>query len=135
MIKRKIVSRREDGVELVRGSFCWDEEVEPLVVAWVESALCWLDEGLLPVARHAFEMDPASDKRFFFRRYDYALSFSLETSLAGESTLVVKAALSRGDLLQEAFRTERVRLSDCVFLPPEKKKKAPRGALRSASAK
>ena len=128
MIKRKIVSRRADGVELVRGSFCWDEVTEGLVAPWIEAALRWLDETLLPRARRTFEEDPNSDKRFFFRRYDYTLSFSLESVSGNEAIFAVKATLSRGTLLQEASRIERLRLSDLSFLPPEKRKSAPKGA-------
>ena len=128
MIKRKIVSRRANGVELVRGSFCWDETAESLVTPWIEAALRWLDETLLPHARRAFEEDPAADKRFFFRRYDYTLSFSIEGGADGEANFTVKAALSRGALRQEASRVERLRISDLAFLPPEKKKSTPKGA-------
>ncbi len=134
MIKRKIVSRRADGVELVRGSFGWDEKAELLAAPWIENTLRWLDTELLPRAKQAFEADPAPDKRFFFHRYDYALSITLNETSAHEAILTVKATLSRGALLQEASRGERVRLADLAFLPPQKTKKAPRRVPSSASA-
>ena len=134
MIKRKIVSRRANGVELVRGSFSWDEKVEALAAPWIENALCWLDAELLPHAHSTFERDPAPDKRFFFRRYDYVLSVTLDETSAHEATLTVKATLSRGIVLGETAHRECVRLADLAFLPPQKTKKAPRRVLSSASA-
>lgn len=134
MIKRKIISRRAEGVEVARGSFSWDEAVEPLVVPWLENALRWLDEGLLPQARCTFESDPAPDKRFFFRRFEYALSISVDTVLNGVTILSVEASLSRGGELLKSLRQERLRLDDLTFLLPEKKKKAPRRVPPSASA-
>ena len=134
MIKRKIISRRAEGVEVARGSFSWDEEIEPLAAPWLDNALRWLDEKLLPYAERAFESDPAPDKRFFFRRFEYVLSISVDTVLNGVAILSVEASLSRGGELLKALRQERLRLDGLAFLPPEKKKKAPRRVPSSASA-
>ena len=134
MIKRKIISRRAEGVEVARGSFSWDEEIEPLAAPWLDNALRWLDEGLLPYAERAFESDPAPDKRFFFRRFEYVLSISVDTVLNGVAILSVEASLSREGELLKSLRQERLRLGDLTFLPPEKKKKAPRRVPPSASA-
>lgn len=134
MIKRKIISRRAEGVEVARGSFSWDEEIEPLAAPWLDNALRWLDEKLLPYAERAFESDPAPDKRFFFRRFEYVLSISVDTVLNGVAILSVEASLSREGELLKSLRQERLRLDDLAFLPPEKKKKAPRRVPPSASA-
>ena len=134
MIKRKIISRRAEGVEVARGSFSWDEEIEPLAAPWLENALRWLDEKLLPYAERTFESDPAPDKRFFFRRFEYVLSISVDTVSDGVAILSVEASLSRGGEILKALRQERLRLDGLTFLPPEKKKKAPRRVPPSASA-
>lgn len=130
---RRTFSRRMDGVELVRATVCCDSAAGTLADGWIENALRWVDDVLVPYAKQVFEKDPASDKRFTFRRFEYVLSVSLSSVSAEEAELRVKATLARarGAVIGETEHVERLRLADRAFLPSESKKKAPRRVLRS----
>ena len=72
--------------------------------------------------------------QYVWEIFEYALSISVDTVLNGVTILSVEASLSRGGELLKSLRQERLRLGDLTFLPPEKKKKAPRRVPPSASA-
>lgn len=130
---RRTFSRRMDGVELVRATVSCDSAAGALADVWIENALRWTDDVLVPYAKQVFEKDPASDKRFTFRRFEYVLSVSLSSASAEEAELRVKATLARarGAVIVETHHVERLRLADRAFLPSESKKKAPRRVRRS----
>lgn len=131
---RRTYSRRTDGIELVRATVFCAEELVTLAAPWIENALSWMDECLVPYAKRVFDNDPASDKRFSFRRFEYSVAFSLALTAEETAELCVKTTLSRarGAVIEETERRERLRPSDLSFLPPEKRKKAPRRVLKTA---
>ena len=129
MVTRRTVSRREDGVELVRGVFSYPEDLWDEAAEWIASAERWLDDVLFPYARTQFENDPAADKRFSFRRYEYEIAVSFVTEASETASLHLAATLrrARGELLSSREYAERLRLSDHRFLPPSNKKRRPEG--------
>lgn len=132
-VSRRTVSRRENGVELVRAVFSTPVGVCPTVDGAVAQATSWLDAVLVPYAKRVFDDDLAPEKRFSFRRFEYTLAVSLERQSEDTAELCIRAALSRARStpFAETCRRETVRLSDFSFLPPRKTKKRPK---RGASA-
>lgn len=130
-VTKRTVSRREDGVELVRATFCYPTLPGCAVDTWVKNAARWVDETLFPHAKRVFENDPAADKRFSFRRFEYALVISAFSLSDGAVELHAKATLARarGALIAEKEIVERICAADGCFLPM-KKKKAPRRVLK-----
>lgn len=126
-VTKRTISRRVDGVELVRATFSCPNAANP----WIENAIQWVDETLFPHVKRVFANDSAVDKRFSFRRFEYALVVLAVPLSAEEVELRAKATLTRarGALIAEKEVVERVRVSDGCFLPP-KKKKAPRRVLK-----
>lgn len=129
LIQRRTVSRRENGVELVRAVFSWPVSM-PMANDWITAAERWLDDTLAPYAKREFDEDTGEDKRFFFRRFEYALSISLSpvSKELAECRICASLTRNRGQTVAEKECTELVRLSNLSFVPPvrRKRKKAPR---------
>lgn len=124
-MERRTVSRREEGVELVRATFSVDEAAQSALGDLLRSAESFVDRELLPRAKEAYARDPDPDKRFAFRRFTYAFSASAAPADDGESELVLSATLARagGEILEKTEQRLRLSAEDGGFLPPKKKRR------------
>lgn len=128
---RRTVSRRISGVELVRATFFVAEEAQSALGDLVATAEAWMDRVLVPRAQNAYEEDASADKRFTFRRFEYALTASVVAAADGEKELILTATLgrARGELLEKSERRLRLSAQDGGFLPPKKEKASARRLL------
>lgn len=121
----RTISRRVDGVELVRATI----RVFAPRAAWAaelaEEAVRFVDETLVPLAKEQFENDPSPQKRFFFRRFLYELRVFEGEEADGVRPVYIRASLSRGNegVIAETERVISLRASDGKLLPPKKRKK------------
>ena len=126
----KTISRRVDGVELVRATV----RVFAPHAAWAaelaEEAIRFVDETLVPLAKGQFKSDPSPQKRFFFGRFLYELRVFEGEESNGTRPLYIRASLSRGNhgMITETERVILLRTSDGKLLPPKGRKKRRRKA-------
>ena len=125
-MERRTISRREEGVELVRATFSVDDEAKNALGDLLFAVEAFVDRDLLPRAKEAYARDPAPDKRFAFRRFTYAFEASVALAEDGEQELIMSAILARagGEVLEKNERRLCLSSEDGGFLPPKKRKGA-----------
>ena len=130
--QRRTVSRRENGTELIRAAFVYPSDLPAVgeLAAQVES---FVDSTLLPWARDSFFAEPAPNKRFSFRRFEYAFSVTAKEGREGIVELTLRAQLARaqGEMLGSHESTRFLRLSDGLFVPHKIAQKKHRKVLGS----